>query len=68
MNNSFSRIALVGKVEDARVADSLALLASHLLARGLAVSVELPLANSSMVPRPQRTPPADFRFGRAVPS
>ena len=29
MNKSFSRIALVGKVEDARVADSLALLASH---------------------------------------
>ena len=40
MNNSFSRIALVGKVEDARVADSLALLAGHLLARGLAVSVD----------------------------
>jgi NAD+ kinase len=40
MNNSFSRIALVGKVEDARVADSLALLAAHLRARGLAVSVD----------------------------
>ena len=40
MNNSFSRIALVGKVEDARVADSLALLATHLRARGLAVSVD----------------------------
>jgi NAD+ kinase len=40
MNKSFSRIALVGKVEDARVADSLALLAAHLLARGLAVSVD----------------------------
>jgi NAD+ kinase len=40
MNNSFSRIALIGKVEDARVADSLALLATHLRARGLAVSVD----------------------------
>ncbi len=40
MNTSFSRIALVGKVEDVRVADSLALLAAHLLARGLVVSVD----------------------------
>jgi NAD+ kinase len=40
MNRSFSRIALVGKVEDARVADSLALLATHLRSRGLAVSVD----------------------------
>ena len=39
MNKSFSRIALVGKAEDARVADSLALLAAHLLERGLTVSV-----------------------------
>jgi len=40
MNKSFSRIALVGKVEDVRVADSLTLLASHLLSRGLAVAVD----------------------------
>ncbi len=40
MNRSFSRIALVGKVEDARVADSLALLADHLCSRGLSVSVD----------------------------
>jgi NAD+ kinase len=40
MNKSFSRIALVGRVEDARVADSLALLATHLRARGLEVSVD----------------------------
>ncbi len=33
MNKHFSRIALVGKVEDARVADSLALLADALCAR-----------------------------------
>ena len=40
MNNSFSRIALVGKVADARVADSLALLAAHLVARGRTVLVD----------------------------
>jgi NAD+ kinase len=40
MNRSFSRIALVGKVEDARVADSVAVLASHLRARGLAVLID----------------------------
>jgi NAD+ kinase len=39
MNNHFPRIALVGKVEDARVADSLALLARHLRARGVTVLV-----------------------------
>ncbi len=40
MNKPFSRIALVGKVEDARVADSLAVLATHLCARGLTVSID----------------------------
>ena len=40
MNTQFSRIALVGKVEDARVADSLALLARHLRARGITVLVD----------------------------
>jgi NAD+ kinase len=40
MNKNFSRIALVGKVEDARVADSLAALATHLRGRGLAVHVD----------------------------
>ena len=40
MNNHFSRIALVGKVEDARVADSMALLANHLRARGVAVYLD----------------------------
>ena len=40
MNKHFSRIALVGKVEDARVADSLATLATHLRARGLTVSLD----------------------------
>ena len=40
MNKHFSRIALVGKVEDARVADSLAALATHLRARGLTVFID----------------------------
>jgi NAD kinase len=40
MNKHFSRIALVGKVEDARVADSLAALAMHLRARGLTVFID----------------------------
>jgi NAD+ kinase len=40
MNKHFSRIALVGKVEDARVADSMAALARHLRARGLAVLID----------------------------
>jgi NAD+ kinase len=40
MKNHFPRIALVGKVEDARVADSLALLARHLRGRGVTVFVD----------------------------
>lgn len=40
MNKPFSRIALVGKVEDTRVADSMAALARHLRGRGLAVLVD----------------------------
>ncbi|MEX0735033.1 MAG: NAD(+)/NADH kinase [Steroidobacteraceae bacterium] len=40
MNKHFSRIALVGKVEDARVADSMAALATHLRARGLTVFID----------------------------
>jgi len=40
MNKHFSRIALVGKVEDARVADSLAALATHLRGRGATVYID----------------------------
>jgi NAD+ kinase len=40
MNKRFSRVALVGKVEDARVADSMAALASHLRARGVSVAID----------------------------
>ena len=37
MKTQFPRVAIVGKVEDSRVADSLALLAGHLHARGVTV-------------------------------
>ena len=40
MNKTFSRISLVGKVEDPRVADSMVTLARHLRSRGLAVLVD----------------------------
>ncbi len=40
MNKPFSRIAFVGKVEDARVADSMAALARHLRERGLSVLLD----------------------------
>ena len=40
MNKRFSRIALIGKVEDARVADSMVALARHLRSRGLVVQVD----------------------------
>ncbi|MGQ0384681.1 MAG: NAD(+)/NADH kinase [Gammaproteobacteria bacterium] len=40
MNKSFSRVALVGKVEDPRVADTMAALARHLCARGLVVLID----------------------------
>jgi NAD+ kinase len=40
MKNHFSRVALVGKVEDPRVADSMAALARHLHARGVTVLID----------------------------
>lgn len=40
MKKHFSRIALVGKVEDPRVADSMAALSTHLRARGLTVFID----------------------------
>jgi NAD+ kinase len=56
MNKTFSRIALVGKVEDARVADSLALLATHLRGRGLAVYVDRAAAVEGLPPGLVRKP------------
>ncbi len=44
MNKRFSRIAMVGKVEDARVADSMVALARHLRSRGLVVLVDTSIA------------------------
>ncbi|HET8691170.1 MAG TPA: NAD(+)/NADH kinase [Steroidobacteraceae bacterium] len=40
MKNPFTRIALVGKVEDSRVADSLVALAAHLRHRGVDVLID----------------------------
>jgi len=40
MNKNFTRIALVGRIEDTRVADSLTALATHLRGRGLDVLVD----------------------------
>jgi NAD+ kinase len=60
MNKRFSRIALVGKVEDARVADSMAALARHLLSRGLAVQVDEDNAASGLPAGIERKPTAGF--------
>ena len=49
MNKRFTRIALVGKVEDARVADSMVALARHLRSRGLVVLVD---TNTTVVDLP----------------
>jgi NAD+ kinase len=56
MNKQFTRIALVGKVEDARVADSLALLATHLSARGLEVFVDREADVAGLPPGLSRRP------------
>jgi NAD+ kinase len=48
MNKPFTRIALVGKVEDVRVADSLAALATHLHARGIDVLVDVEIRVAGM--------------------
>jgi NAD+ kinase len=56
MNKSFSRISLVGKVEDARVADSMVTLARHLRSRGLAVLVDRGAAIAGMPDGIERKP------------
>jgi NAD+ kinase len=60
MNKTFSRIALVGKVEDARVADSLALLAAHLLGRGLAVCIDRAAVFEGLPPGLVRRPVSEL--------
>jgi len=56
MNKPFSRIALVGKVEDARVADSMAALARHLRTRGLAVLIDREAGVAGLPPDVVRRP------------
>ena len=60
MNKHFSRIALVGKVEDARVADSLAALATHLRALGLTVFLDREAAIEGLPDGLVRKPVADL--------
>lgn len=56
MNKRFSRIALVGKVEDARVADSMMALARHLRSRGLVVLVDTRIAVGHLPADVERRP------------
>ncbi len=60
MNKHFSRIALVGKVEDPRVADSLVTLAGHLRTRGLAVFLDTAVAIDGLPTGLVRQPVADL--------
>jgi len=63
MKTPFSRIALVGKVEDARVADSMAALARHLRARGLAVLIDRAAAIAGLPDGVLRLPVAELGAG-----
>jgi len=56
MNKRFTRIALVGKAEDARVADSLVVLARHLRSRGLVVLVDIRIAVGDLPADIERRP------------
>ncbi|HCK84460.1 MAG TPA: hypothetical protein DHW63_08065, partial [Hyphomonadaceae bacterium] len=60
MNKTFSRIALVGKIEDPRVADSMVALARHLRARGLAVLVDRDAAIAGLADGIERRPVEEF--------
>ncbi len=48
MNQRFSHIALIGKVEDARVAESMTAFARHLLARGMTVRVDAQMPSDNL--------------------
>ena len=56
MNKRFSRIALVGKVEDARVADSMVALARHLRSRGLVVLIDMSTSAGELPADVERRP------------
>jgi NAD+ kinase len=56
MNKRFSRIAMIGKVEDARVADSMVLLARHLRSRDLVVLVDSDVTVSDLPKDVERRP------------
>ena len=60
MNKRFSRIALVGKVEDARVADSMETLAGHLLSRKLAVVCDESIDAAWLPAKVERRPAAEL--------
>jgi NAD+ kinase len=60
MNKRFSRIALVGKVEDARVADSMTALARHLRSRGLVVLVDTGVTVGDLPKDVERRPAAEL--------
>jgi len=60
MNKRFSRIALIGKVEDARVADSMAALARHLRLRGLVVLIDSSVSVGDLPVDVERGPVEDL--------
>jgi NAD+ kinase len=64
MASRFSSIGLVGRYEDARVADSMSAFAEHLLARGLAVLFDGP-AGATRLPAGVEPVPADELARRA---
>lgn len=64
MNKRFSRIVLFGKVEDARVADSMVALAHHLRSRGLMVLVDAGIAVDNL-PKDVERRPVDQLAGNA---
>ncbi len=56
MTSRFTRIGLIGRFEDARVADSMASLARHLLDRGLGIAMDEAGESPCMPPGVQRVP------------
>lgn len=63
MPPGFTRIGLIGKVEDARVADSMAALARQLLERGCGVSMESASGADQLPDQVRRCPPGALADG-----